>query len=210
MIWVIDDFMPNFAAYKEWASRLKYENKESQGITYKDVLISPNIELTKSLIESALSKRLVTQLAFLRKYIDHQPHTHPAWIHSDVRFGGLATTLFIRPSHSWQDDGMTFWEHKNLGRGLRPQDPPEVCIQADRDTLNVQGNFTPYLTVPFKENRMVVFDACLFHSKQTYTNRGDADHCRLIEVGFFAETPFDIPKVTEVVITEDNSDGKHE
>lgn len=209
MIWVIDDFMPNFAAYKEWAATRKYENKESQGIVYKDVLISPNIELTKSLVEKTLSRSLVTQLAFLRKYIDHRPHVHPAWIHSDMRFGGLATTFFIRPSYSWQDDGMTFWEHKHFGKRLDQTASPEVCIAADRDTLNQSHNFTPYLTVPFKENRMVVFDACLFHSKQTYSNRGNADDCRLIEVGFFADQPFDIPKVTEIVM-EDKDDGVHE
>ena len=89
---------------------------------------------------------------------------------------------------------MLFWSHKVLGKRLQVSAAEEFGKLADSHTL-VPDRFEAYQLVPFKENRLVVFDATLFHSKQTYSNRGDKDNCRVIEVGFFAEEKFDIPEV---------------
>lgn len=193
---VIDNFLTNFEDYKDWVCGLDYVDMESQGVKYRDVLLSPLVDRIKRPLEKILEGELHTQLSFLRKY--REGYTHPMWIHSDVRFAGIATTFFIRPTKGeGQDDGMIFWEHEWLGELLTEDQGPEYCQAADAQSLDIH-KWKPTMVVPFKENRLVVFDARLFHSKQTYSNRGTVDTCRLIEVGFFSEEPFDIPEVRGV------------
>lgn len=175
---VYDDVMVDPDAYRSYALAQ----------TYADVVVAPAV--FKGIAEChdtrfidavrALDPSFTPRLTFFRKSPLGQPE--PNFIHTDRDMGDVTAILYLNPDHT-AGDGTTFWRHRQSGAILSDAEGDVLLSEwlawRDRD------QWEPWQRVEAKFNRMVVFDAPLFHSRSIDGNYGTTDtDARLIQVLF--------------------------
>jgi hypothetical protein len=97
---------------------------------------------------------------------------NPAWIHSDESISTFAAVLYLTPDDAGQ--GTCFWAHREWGSVNDGTRPWATCSE----DLSV---WTPQVFVPGLFNRLLIFDAKLFHS--IYPKKPLSE--RLVQVFFY-------------------------
>lgn len=187
MILTFDNILPNFEDYKKRVLQCNFTDIESQGHIYSDITQQISGDEIYKQIESRLGFKVKDKLNFLRAYKDKPEYRHPMWIHSDVLFSDFIAIYFIQPSEFWQDDGVGFWENKELG--VKYLDT-KTHIGKENEIVDSQSldpeKWVLYNRVEFKENRIVIAPASFFHAKVSYGNYGKTiNDCRIVHVLFF-------------------------
>lgn len=123
-----------------------------------------------------ISKRLhlTPTLTFFRKSPEGQ--VEPNYIHHDAPMGDWTGILYLNetPAH-W--DGTLFWTHVDgAERSTSEDDKSSDWDKPEKWKLShaMQAKF----------NRLLLFEAPLFHSRSIKANYGHADDARLIQVVF--------------------------
>ena len=162
MIRVIDNVLDDPMAYREKALSREFRDVTIGADTFKGIADAEPI-------------RNSTVLTFFRKSSHGQ--IEPNYIHSDVGMGRQTGIYYMNPDPP-EGDGTTFWKS------------PEGSISgpwtdAVQESARSRKGWTAWKQCPAKFNRLVVFDAELFHSRSILENYGQGDDARLIQVMFF-------------------------
>ena len=164
MIRVIDNVLADPMAYREKALSREFRDVTIGADTFK------GIAHAEPILEDS-----ITALTFFRK--SPQGQIEPNYIHSDAGMGRQTGIYYMNPDPP-KGDGTTFWKS------------PEGSISGpwtewvDQSARSRKG-WTVWKQCPAKFNRLVVFDADLFHSRSLLENYGQGDEARLIQVMFF-------------------------
>lgn len=170
---------------KIW-EKAEFKDIESQGQTYSDMSQDISHEFMHKYLAEHMGFTPVNVVSFLRAYRDIPEYRHPMWIHTDTLFADYIGIYFIKSSEFYQDDGVSFWQHRNGLYGLDTKDHTGYINEMiDRDSLHPR-RWELWKHVAFRRNRMVVAPAAAFHSKATYGNFGKTyKDCRIVHVTFF-------------------------
>lgn len=187
MISVYDNVLDNFIDYKKRVKSCIFEDVISQGVKYRDISQQIAGDELYNKIDKHFDGTIENQINFLRAYRDDPSYRNPTWIHSDVLFADYIAIFFIQASEFWQDDGVSFWLNKDLGK-LELNTKSHIGKEneiVDSQSKNPE-KWELFKRVEFKENRIVIAPASMFHSKTSYGNYGNTiDICRIVHVLFF-------------------------
>lgn len=187
MIQVFDNLLDNFDYYKGNVKKATFKDTISQGQKYSDI----SQDVLPVLIYDALSSKVGFStkdvLSFLRAYRDRPEYRHPMWIHSDALFSDYIGIFMVQSSEFPQDDGVAIWLNKELGTFKLETDNPDDDLNKIVDSQSMDPEkWSLIRRVEFKQNRLVVFPASVFHSKANLGNHGKTyDDCRIVHVLFF-------------------------
>ncbi len=164
MIDVYDDVVPNPIEYRKDALARAFGDAVFgedvfKGIAEADPIFGdPNVTMT-----------------FFRK--SPRGQEEPNYIHSDAGMGSRTGIFYLNPDPP-EHDGTTFW--KSPDGWISGPWTKEVATSA-----RARKDWVAWKHVPAKFNRLVIFDADLFHSRGIKENYGRGDEARLIQVMFF-------------------------
>jgi len=183
-ITVIDNLLSDFEDYNKRVDFVRFETLSQQGVHYNDMSQDLSGDRIYEAIKKLTDINPDNQLNFLRAY-RKRSEPNPTWIHSDAFFADYIAIFMVRSSSEPQDDGVCFWKNKGLN---------SICIDESNrpmwDTINKQSldadKWELWKRIEFKENRLIIAPAAYFHSKTTYSNRGNSfQDCRIVHVLFF-------------------------
>ncbi|OBV37333.1 DUF6445 family protein [Janthinobacterium psychrotolerans] len=207
---IIDDFLPDPAAWRAQALALPFEQQRYAGQNY------PGSQ-TDGQPCQAIMERIATALgreirfispdngSYRLSYADAMARTD---IHVDNETGGnfnfYAGVLYLNPPEQCQG-GTTFWRHQPSGwyRRLPEADVkaggyasfkdfqkrwlPNSTVQKFNDLQERRDSWQALLEVPMRHNRLIMYKGHYFHSLSSVF--GDApDNGRLVQL-FFFEVP---------------------
>ena len=136
-----------------------------RGIAVLDVTIDP--------VSRLIADRWPTlrpHLTFLRK--SPQGQIEPNFIHTDDGMGEWTGILYLNPV-SADGDGTDFWRFRETG---------EIAGSSWRAHSHDLPRWERWRHLTASFNRLILFDARLFHSRAIYDNYGNGDEARLIQV----------------------------
>lgn len=167
---VIDDVLPNLAAYRQRALGATFVNIEIAGDVFRGIALETDRTLPDLL--EALRPGAVTVLSFFRKSPAGQ--VEPNYIHSDAEMGDYTGILYLNPDPP-PGDGTVFWQRRSDGarRGL-------LIGEAGKRL----DEWEPRQRIGAKFGRLLIFQADLFHSRALEANYGHGDDARLTQVVF--------------------------
>ncbi len=168
---VIDDFLPDPLNYLGGVSRLQFSSRTVDGMTFHGIASDPmGLRLAAGI--EALFPASSGRLQFFRKSPFGQ--TEPNDIHADTEMGAWTGILYLNENPA-TGDGTTFWRHSGTG-------------EIEGDDWKADGHdrskWMFSASVPAKFNRLLLFDAKLYHSRAIVENYGEGDDARLIQVIF--------------------------
>jgi len=189
---VIDNFLPDFYAAREYGLSLEYGTQMFQGEAYPNV--SPDWgKYPTQLLSEAFGSPVQTTLSLFRYSTESSPGID---IHSDLTVDGAEWASVLYMSTPEQDaahlSGTAFFRHKETG--LRSMGPIPLMKQAglsndiieqihkdgsDETKWKLEG------FVSMKSNRLVLYPCSVFHSKFGENFGVDKETGRLIWVSFF-------------------------
>lgn len=110
----------------------------------------------------------------------------PNDVHSDIGHGSRTAILYLNPEPA-DGDGTLFWRHQASGLVRGPWDAQCQADSHDRSA------WTIWRRVEARYNRLLVFDADLYHSRALVENFGaDPESARLIWIAFLADPTVDV------------------
>lgn len=155
---IIDDFLPDLPLVKKFIEGTEYVNHDLLGKIYTGF---GRVSLpVKALIEEEMGPVSI-RVCYLRKGAKDTPLTH--YIHADRAVAKYAFVLCL--SEPDCSSGTAFWTHKETGLSALPvPTPPDLFQLLDAD-LTDETKWRQTGFVESKENRAVIFDAAMFHSR---------------------------------------------
>jgi hypothetical protein len=105
----------------------------------------------------------------------------PNDVHSDAAMGTTTAIVYLNPTPA-EGDGTVFWQRKATGAVRGPWDADCEADSHDRDA------WERWRTVDARYNRLLLFQADLYHSRALVSNFGVGDDARLIAVAFLVPT----------------------
>lgn len=158
-IQVIDNFIPGYADIRPLIDSCEFGEFGFWGKRYAGV--GEYTLPLKALIEDVLGEPIYFVQSHIRLGTKHTPLTH--YIHADNAAAKYACVVYL--SEPDCDTGTAFWSHKALGVDrLQMPCPPEVFAKLDADIAD-ESKWDRLEYVQAKENRAVIFDSQLFHSR---------------------------------------------
>ncbi len=169
---VIDDFIHDPGVYRHTALALPFIDVPADGKIFRGMAFS-NLKMEQAIPGiRALSPDAGPTASFFRKSPLGQ--VEPNYIHSDAEMGDWTGILYLNPEPV-DEDGTVFWRHRRTN-SLTGED------------WKAEGHSIPMwdeiCRVPAKFNRLLLFDAKLYHSRSLVQNYGEGDDARLIQVIF--------------------------
>lgn len=207
LIKVIDNFIPNFEYIRPLIDRVSFGDHEHKGKTYTG--FGPVTLPLKKLIEEEMGFMVEFQQSHIRIGRENTPLTH--YIHADSDGAQFACVVYLNDPSC--ETGTMFWKHKatRLDRLEQPADPD--LFELFTKHISDESHWDKLEYVEAKENRAVIFDAALFHSRYPQTlpiTEGQTP--RLVCTIFFnkIETPtqFRIQEWGEIDDFEDYKDAQ--
>lgn len=207
LIKVIDDFIPNFEYIRPLIDGVSFGDHEYKGKTYTG--FGPATLPLKKLIEEEMGFMVEFQESHIRLGTENTPLTH--YIHADSDGAQFACVVYLNNPSC--DTGTMFWKHKSTGID-RLEQPADPCLfELFSKHISDESKWDKLEYVEAKENRAVIFDAALFHSRYPQTlpiKEGDTP--RLVCTIFFnkIEVPskFRFQQWDEIEDFEDYQDAK--
>lgn len=194
---VVENFLPNFYYWRDWALSLEYSKQTYKGESYSNVS-SDWGRFPKAELDATLNVTSESTLSFLRYNTANEGSVTTPFIHSDLNIDGAQWASVLYLSTPEQDaansSGTAFWRHKATGLRSMPGDPALLQFNGiTNDTIELinQDGYDESAWklegfVSMKSNRLVVYPASIFHSRYPNLSFGeDAKTGRLIWVNFF-------------------------
>lgn len=173
-IYTFDDVIPDPAAYRAFALSLPYESFPVGTDLFHGIAPTTDPRLRDAIVR--LFDNADPGLTFFRRSPLGQPDPH--YIHTDSEMGDWTAVLFLNdPPHP--EDGLLFWERLTTGHRSGDWSLHEEQVACADRLL-----FQPHQLVPARFNRLVLFQADLYHSRAIPENYGEGDEARLIQVAF--------------------------
>ncbi len=172
-IFTVDDAISRPEAYRREALRKPFRRIDFGHIAFNGI--------AEASLETGLAKLIRTSfpdltptLSVFRKSPSGQKE--PNYIHCDAELGTWTAILYLNPDPP-SGDGTFFWRNTETGaiRGTAKE-----AVSA----FSKQGSCTIWKRIEAKFNRVLFFEADLFHSRAFYENYGQDDDARLIQVVF--------------------------
>lgn len=171
---VIDDFLPDFAGWRNWADTLDYagETNPVDGVTYPGIYSKVPTWGTKQRLDMIMGAPVAINMSFLRLSLQGTPVPH--WAHNDASMGQYSLMVYMnRPEHC--DGGTALVRHL--------QSESVEIAQADS---NDPTKWQIYGACEMKANRAFIFRSDLMHAAMPVGGFGDnAQNGRLVLTAFF-------------------------
>ncbi len=169
---VIDNFVPNPREYRQEVLGLPFMDVPAgdqvfRGMAFSSVKMDCAVPIIRGMFAEA--KPIAS---FFRKSPLGQ--IEPNDIHSDSEMGDWTGILYLNPEPP-RGDGTCFWRHS----GTDAKSGEEW-----RKDGHFREEWSEVCRVPAVFNRLLLFDAKLFHSRAIVENYGEGDNARLIQVIF--------------------------
>lgn len=176
-ILIFDGVMPDPVAYR--ADALKHEFRTytfgPDEVFHGIALAGQNFSLPSWII--AKFPTLTPRVNFFRKSPLEQ--VEPTFIHSDDGMGDWTAILYLNEKVT-EGDGTVFWKHKESGE-IQAQTSKTDRFSEDFKDLS---KWELWNRAKAAFNRVVMFPAPFFHSRAIFSNYGQDDDARLIQVVF--------------------------
>lgn len=172
-ILTFDDVLPDPCKYREEVLSLDYQSRQHGVLTFHGIAMDDNNRLPAWI--SGRFPGLISNLSFYRK----SPHgqSEPNFIHADIGMGDW-TAIFYLNEKPPAGDGTTFYKHLPTSTFCAV---PEFNAFED---WKIDDRWEPWHKVNAKFNRLLLFKAPYFHSRSLYSNYGNGDTSRLVQVVF--------------------------
>lgn len=174
---VIDNFLPMPQMVRIRALKGPFVDVTLGDDTFRNIQPAP-----ESLAAEELRVRwpgLRPTVSFFRK--SPRGQVEPNYVHTDAMMGDLTAILYLNPTPAL-GDGTTFWRYVETGE----KEPDE---HMDRhDEWADASKWEKWATVAATFNRLLLFRAPLYHSRNIPENYGTGDDARLIQVLFLHGT----------------------
>jgi len=175
---VWDNVIPDPAAYREAALAQPFGDfVAAPGVVFHGIAPA-GPQLPAILAERAPGHQ--PTLTFFRQSPAGQ--REPNWIHCDRDMGDWTAILYVTADPP-PEDGTTFWRRRTTGARGSVATTPDAY---HREALAFRDDalWEPWQTVQARLNRLVLFQAALFHSRAIVENYGAGRDARLIQVVF--------------------------
>lgn len=196
---VVENFLPNFYQYRDWALNLEYGTREYKNEKYINVS-SDWGKFPTQLLSSVMQFPVQSTLSFIRYNTKDIGSVSTPFIHSDLNIDGATWASVLYLSTPEQDlvetSGTAFWRHKDTGLRTMPGDPnllldhgftSDIIEKINKDGYD-ESNWKLEGFTSMKSNRLIIYPASVFHSRYPNHSFGeDAKTGRLIWVNFFRE-----------------------
>lgn len=168
---VYDDVLERPDAYRRWALSQKFQTIQTGEERWHGIALTD--DPTLAALVAARVPGATTTLTCFRKSPEGQ--AEPQFVHSDQDMGDWTAVLYLNPDPA-EGDGTTFWQYLPTGE----------VIGSARALKKLPALWEPWKRVDARFNRLLVFDALLFHSRAIEQNYGHGDDARLVQVAFGA------------------------
>lgn len=190
MMMVLDNYLSDPSGERFKAVHAEYKPIEHTGVHYKGICVDEDIEGTKKFSER-LGIEKGDYTVFWRRYLKDEENG--TYIHNDWNMGSVSGVLFLNPPNQVKG-GLAFWKHKKTGFFMNPTGEQVVASgfkndldfwnELKEDGLN-QSKWEMIDYVPMEFNRMVLFNAALFHSRYPYETFGTClEDAKLVKIYF--------------------------
>lgn len=179
-ILVIDDLLPDPDAYRQAVLAASYEDVNVGHAVFHGIGFLPQ-DVSAPLVAALTAIGIEPTVTMARQ----SPHgqDEPNFIHTDTDMGEVTAIFYLTPTPA-EGDGTTFWRHQS---GCIASEAPddETRVQEALEWRQ-RAHWTPWVTIPARFNRLLIFPAPLFHSRALEANYGAvADGtARLIQLVF--------------------------
>ena len=170
---VHDDVLPDPMAYRAMALQQRFQAVQDGAVTFQRMAPCANPALMLWIVQRY--PQLTPTLTFFRQGARDQPEPH--YIHTDASMGEWTGILYLTPDPP-DGDGTACWRSKDTGwvRGL--------AVEHDAAHWFDEAKWDRWHLVEAKFNRLVLFQARLYHSRAIRENYGRGDEARLTQNTF--------------------------
>lgn len=172
-ILIFDDVIPDPHRYLEMVLKLDYQSRQHGALTFHGIAMDETGLLPQWIAHKFPG--LVSTLNFFRKSPYGQEE--PNFIHADIGMGDWTAILYLNPNPP-DGDGTTFYQHL-LTRETRAHPDWNAFEDWKKDSC-----WKMWRQVEAKFNRLLLFESLYFHSRSIYSNYGEGDISRLVQVVF--------------------------
>ena len=170
---VHDDVLPDPLAYRAMALQQRFQAVQDGPVVFQRMAPCANPALMLWIVQRY--PQLTPTLTFFRQGARDQPEPH--YVHTDASMGEWTGILYLTP-HPPEGDGTAFWRSKDTGwiKGLQVEHDAAHWFDATK--------WDRWHLVEAKFNRLVLFQARLYHSRAIRENYGHGDDARLTQNTF--------------------------
>ena len=168
-ITVVDGLLPDPHAYRADVLRLPFQTVRDGDTSFHGIA---SLDVATDPVAARIRDRYPTarpHLSFVRRSPEGQ--REPNFIHADDGRGEWTGILYLNPSPAL-GDGTDFWRFRETGEVTDRWRDRSTDVSAWERWLHCEAAF----------NRLVLFDAPLFHSRALFDNYGADEGARLIQV----------------------------
>lgn len=183
---IVDDFFDDPQSVRNYAIKQKFVDVTSpvDNITYPDICLDLSQEIKDELhskLALLMGKKVSKSVEFLR--LSRKGIKLPYQAHTDTAMGKYTALVYLNLPEDCIGSGTSLVKHIN-GMEFNPATQEGVDVWA-RDT-NVYDNWKVNLFCPAAFNRLLLFNADLFHRAEPPQGFGDSlENGRLVLICFF-------------------------
>jgi len=180
MIQVIDAFLPDPLAYRAACLAMPRRSHElGPDVVFHGIAEIPDRTVPDLLEARFPTLRVVTSLTRLSPLGQSCPNA----IHQDLDMGTVTGILYLNPDAP-VGDGTDFMMHRETGSRASTAQTLDERIEEGLAWCD-PSQWDRWMHVAAQFNRLLLFDAALFHSRAIFENYGtDDESARLIEIDF--------------------------
>lgn len=179
---IMDDFMPHFEVWREWADTLNYtaETNPVDGVSYPGIFAAVPTYGIHTRLEAVLRSRVKINALFMRLSLKGVPAPHQA--HSDSSMGMYSLMVYLnRPEHCV--GGTSLVKHSS-GFSAEPLTQEQYALWVSDHSTPDKWEITSLCEM--KANRAFIFRSDLLHRAEPLGGFGtDATNGRLVLTCFF-------------------------
>lgn len=174
-----DDVLPDPMAYRARALRQRFASVHDGPVTFHGM--APCADPTIPIRIVGAFPALEPTLSFFRRSPLGQVEPH--LIHDDRSMGDWTAIYYLNPTPAI-GDGTAFFRHKETGAIAGTAEPGSDEWKADAAAWFDESQWEQWASVDATFNRLVLFQAALFHARAIPENYGEGDESRLIQIVF--------------------------
>jgi hypothetical protein len=179
---IIDDFLPDFDGWREWADTAKYDPIENpvDGVVYPGICTAIPSFGTQQRLSLVMGTNVKVRTLFMRLSLEGIAVPHQA--HTDAVMGEFSLMLYLNRAEHCRG-GTSLVRHVS-GMDSHPTTPEQVALW-EQDT-NAPDRWSIYSMAEMKPNRAFIFRSDLFHRAEPIGGFGAGPtNGRLVLTAFF-------------------------
>lgn len=178
-IQVFDDVLPDPHAYRERALKQRFQTVADGPVVFHGM--APCADPTIPIRIVLTYPQLVPTLSFFRQSPEGQEEPH--YVHDDRSMGDWTAIYYVNPEPA-EGDGTAFYRHVPTRRIAGETAAGSDEWKTDVASWDDLGQWERWTLVEARFNRLVLFQAALFHARAIPENYGAGDDSRLIQICF--------------------------